>query len=331
MAVTVKQVLIQVLAGLVVVYVVYRMSLWVLKKDKLVVDVRSDFDPRRETAIISGYVPTDLVVDRQFNTLNPRSQSFRSLPRSFNRKGGAQFSYSFWLYMKNTEPTNVANKTILLRGDRSRFAYQRTMVDRSTDVDKLAGGLGATTDSHYDEVLVKCPLIRFGEDYKSFVVEFNTLDRPDEKVEIKSFDSTSDDPSMRHNVLKLIDNAWVLLTFTFEDNVSINDFEDGIVMRFYVNDFLYNTAKVKSALYQNNGNLHLFPTWDSSGAADGRGIRDARIADLKYWNYALGAPSISELYKQGPSKHYATDLVGSDDLGDPLYLSMYNKIDIYNS
>lgn len=328
---SVAQVVVQVVVGVLVVYAVYRLSLWVLRRDKLVVDARSDFNPKRETLVVDGYAPTDLLADRQFTTLNPRSPTFRALPRSFNRKGGAQFTYSFWIYLRNTSDENVAGKTILLRGDRTPFSYLRTTPDRRTAADRLTGAAGAVTQQVSNRPTVACPLIRFGDDYRSLVVQFNTLERPDESVEITSFDAASDDPGLRHNVLKLIDNAWVLFTFTFEDNVAINDFEDGIVVKFYVNDFLYNTAKVRSALYQNSGNLHLFPTWGPDGSPTGQTVRDARIADVRYFNYALGVPSIKEIYDAGPSRHYATDLVGSGDLGDPLYLSVYNKTDVYNS
>lgn len=329
---TVKQIVAQVLVGVLVVYAVYRLSLWVLKKDKLVVDARNDFDPRTETKIVDGYAPTDLLADRDFDTINPQSKSFRSLPRSLNRKGGAQFSYSFWINLKDTSPKNVAHKVILMRGDRQRYSFSRTpntTIDAGAPDNKIRVNADAKQYT-FNEVLVKCPLIRFGEDYKSLVVEFNTLDNPNEKVEISSFDSASDDPSLRHNVLKLIDNAWVLFTFTFEDSVAINDFEDGIIVRFYVNDFMYNVSKVRSTLYPNNGSFHLLPTWNGEGLAGGEVLRNARIADVKYHNYALSSPAVKEMYDVGPPKNYASDLVGSD-LGDPLYLSMYNKLDIFNS
>lgn len=331
---TLAHIVVQVVAGVLVVYAVYRLSLWVLKKDRLVVDARNNFDPRLETTIVDGYAPTDLLADRTFDTINPRARSFKSLQRSFNRKGGAQYSYSFWIHLKDTSSKNVANKVILMRGDRQRYTFTRkpSLVVTANDPDsKILKAGEDTTQYAFNEVLVKGPLIRFGEDYKSLVVEFNTLDNPNEKVEIRSFDSASDDPGLRHNVLKLIDNAWVLFTFTFEDSVAINDFEDGIIVRFYVNDFLYNVSKVRSTLYQNNGSFYLLPTWNGQGGAGGMPLRDARIANLKYFNYALSSPAVKELYEAGPPKHYASDLVGSDDLGDPLYLSMYNKLDIANS
>ena len=237
-------------------------------------------------------------------------------------RGGAQFTYYFWLYLGDASAENVRNRVIMLRGDPKAYSYTKT--SRQTDsvlnmpdkVEKITG-----------RPVTKCPAIGFGPTFDTFVVSFNTLDDPDETIVIKP-NNTIVDVSSRHNVLKLIRNKWALLSFVFEDNVAITDFEDGIIMRFYVNDVLYQVDKRRSTLRQNAGDLVLFPQTPNVG--DG-GLKGSRIADLTYRNYAMSANSVREVYDAGPPKYFASELAGHNEVGDPLYLSVYNKLDIYNT
>ena len=106
----------------------------------------------------------------------------------------------------------------------------------------------------------------------------------------------------------------------------INDFEDGVIVRFYVNDFLYDIHRVRSALRLNNGDLHLFPSCTKSSV-----LKQARIGNLAHYNYALSNLSVRDIYDAGPPRHLATDLAGASSLGHPLYLSEQNKLDNANS
>lgn len=317
-------IVVQVLVGLVIVYLVYFTSLFVLRKDKLVVDRHNDLDPKTSTIIIDGFVNTSTVTDRRFDTMNPSSRSFRSMPRSFNRMGGAQYTYSMWMQLRDISDDNVAGKVILLRGDKQLYSYTR----KKNTVDSALRVSSQEIETFTNQVLVKGPLIRFGENYKTLVVEFNTMDNPNEKIEIRSFDSVNEDTSLRRNILKLIPNAWVLFTFTFYDNSAINEFEDGIAFRFYINDFLYHSASVKSTLYQNNAPLHLLPVWSETGKKET--IRDAMIGNLKYHNYAVGPSEVAEEFARGPPSVPSKSL-SINELGDPLYLSIYNKMDVFNT
>lgn len=307
----------QVVLGLVIIFCVYKMSLWLLRKDRLVVDDINDKDPKEMTKIVDGYVFTTLAANRSWSTLNPEAMNFVKLPRSYNRKGGAQFTYSFWLYMDDTSSENVANKDILLRGDNRVYTFQKV-----TDYDD--GMIRDTIKQDVTDVLIKSPRIRFGPTYDSFVVELNTLHNPDEKIFISPM-SSSDDATLRHNVLKLMQHRWAMFTFTFEDNVAINDFEDGILVRFYVNDLLYGTYTIRSTLRQNRGDFYLMQT------SGDMGIKNGRIGDVYHYNYAISHAMVRDMFKKGHPKYPCTDLMGDSSMGTPLYLSEYNKLDMYNT
>ena len=52
---------------------------------------------RKASIIFKGWVETGSFVNRSFNSYNRFAKNFRKLPESVNTKGGAQFSYSFWI------------------------------------------------------------------------------------------------------------------------------------------------------------------------------------------------------------------------------------------
>ena len=310
----------QALLGIAIVFAVYRMALWLVKKDEMVIDEKTK-NPKATVHIVDGYAYTTIASNRTWNTVNPDSRSYAPIKRSFNRKGGAQYSYSFWLYLEDTAPANVANKDILLRGDDQVYTYRQ-----ATDYDD--GMVKEKVAQDVTDITIKAPRIRFGPTFDSFVVELNTLHNPNERINIDPVHNTShEDTTLRHNLLKLMQGKWVLLTFTFEDNVAINDFEDGIIVRFFVNDLLYHTAAIKSAMRPNNGDFYLLPT---SGADDNM-IKNGRIGDVTYYNYALGMKHVREIFEHGAPKHPCKELMGDGSLGDPLHLSEYNKLDVYNT
>lgn len=311
----------QVLVGLIVVWLVYRLSLLIMQHDRLVVEEGRERNSHMRVPIVDGYAMTATASDRVWNTMYADADYYVPLQRSFNRKGGAQFSYSFWMYIGNGAKTNVGNHTILLRGNPKSYPWMKSVTSASDGVDQ-----GVTQTFQYKDVLVKCPQIAFGPTFDSFVVSLNTLHDPDTKITISPYAATDGvDGTLRQNLLKLTLNKWVLHTFVFEDNVAITEFEDGIMMRYYLNDTLYHTARVPSTLRQNNGDLHILPTF-----GHGNVVRDSKIGDVTYYNYALVLEDVREVFAQGPPQNPASGLDRAG-MGAPLYLNEYNKLDVYNT
>lgn len=293
--------------ALFIVYATYWMSLWVLKRDKLVLDTKYNTISNTRTLIVDGYTDAFSLQNTVIDTLNPSSVSYANLPRSVNRMGGAQFTYQFWFLLTNTDKENVGSKDILVRGD--IMPYRTVTVNNATN---------ETTT--YEGMIIKCPRIRFNGSFDDIAVEVNTLEDPiPPPMLIKNRNSDSDATS-RRNILKLTKDKWVLYTFIFQDSVQVNDFENGVAMTFYVNDLLYQTTTMRSALKQNNGNLYLFP----SGAIDG-----CKVGNLAYYNYALSLSEIAKIYNNGPPK--VASAKKSGPVASPLFLTEYNKLDIYNT
>ena len=343
---------IQVAVGLVIVLCIYMLALWIIQRDQLVSDVNALREPRLQVKVLDGYSTGHALADRTWSTINQDAANFVSLKRSYNRRGGAQFSYSFWMQISKTTDDNVGERTILLRGDKDVYKWARMT---STDPGFTTVG-NATKSETFSDLLVKSPRIRFGGSYGTFVVELNTLADPNAKIFIGSnaaptFDGTlvpadkaAKDPTLRHNALALTRGKWAMYTFTFEDHVAINDFEDGIMVRFYLNDTLYHTQALRSSMRQNYGDLYLMPTisapkqqgFMSSQAilaqneAEQSSVLNGTIGNLSYFNYALSMRDVHSMFRNGPPTHPSKDMM-SGASSQPLYLSEYNRLDVYNT
>lgn len=296
--------------GLAIAAGLYYASLFVLHQDKLVQDTRSDVRVLQRTKVVDGFIEVPVIANTIFDTLDPRARNYVALPRSYNRQGGAQFTYQFWIILEDVAPAIVANKTILLRGDPKSYKWN----DRQAQA--------------HSGVAIACPMISFGDTYDHIKVRFNTLDNIENVYDTNTLTADPTDLTSRRKMLKLISKKWVLFTLVFEDNMPISEFEDGLRLRFYVNDVLYDHASYPGqALRQNNSQLILFPTLDTSVG----GINKSRVGDLSYYNYAQDVEGIKQVFDAGPPSA-RSDIGGTgESLGAPLYLSEYNKLDIYNT
>lgn len=332
---------VQIIVGIVIVMIIYMVSLWILRGDQLVADPSTVSKPRQRVMILDGFAETSILGGTQWSTVNPQAQNYVMLDRSYNRKGGAQYTYSIWVQIRDTSVIN--GQTLFMRGDPTLYNWTKQLESTAARPVPLAA---------FSDVLIKCPRVRFGSSFdKGLVVEFNTLDDPQgghvvitpdpepipEQGGPKSL--TEFDHTMRKNMYNLIRDRWAMLTFTFEDGVTINEFENGIMVRFYLNDVLYKSQGVKGALKQNAGDVYLLPTiandpqYGSANHQDYNGqynnLTNSTIGNLAYYNYALGLKEVRELFNRGPPKKAATFGVGP--VGEPLYLSEYNKLDVYNT
>jgi hypothetical protein len=309
----------QIIGGLVIVFILYVVTLLVLNTDALVIDTDAKVKQKESTTIVKGKASAIKLSKREYNTINPHSESFKKLARSINRYGGAQFTYQFW--MKVTDPSDEYFKdlVILSRGDNRQFKtalYNPSTGERISSVNNLVS----------DGYVIKCPLIKFGNSYRDIVVEFNSNKTPDTRIEVTS---SGDTPINRTNVLSLTPQNWFLITVAFEDSFShASGTENGIVVSFYINDFKYPTRPSAESLLrgnfikQNDGNLYLFPD-----------IKEPKeflqLGNLTYYNYAVSQADVSAVYSRGPPTFEMTD--ADDSAKDKAtFLTAYNKIDLYN-
>ena len=243
---------------------------------------------RERVRLFEGIMTAKSNIGKTYNTFDPTSPSYKRLPRSVNRMGGAQFSYSFWMmFERGLDDSQVAGKTIFMRGDKRHFRPRVSTAEDPgvPDRDYFADGGGM-------DYTIACPRVSFVT-ANQLAVDVNTDRELRTRFLVGSDESSVD---MRKNALSLIPGHFALMTFVFEDNVGIDSFERGIRMKFYLNDRLYHTSTSPGALRQNTGPLHLFLDAEPDG---NEGLDRCKVADLTYYNYALEDRDVAAAYGRG--------------------------------
>ena len=194
-----------------------------------------------------------------FNTQNNKSSNYVKIPKSINNEGGSQYTYSFWLNKKSS--TEYANRIILLKGLKN------------------------------DDIVVKSPLIKFGDNSTELHIEFNTSKKKNNLVKIGD----------NNNIFGITSgNDWYLVTIVFMDYVDYDtQFEKGVNVLVYLNGSLIDSGHVfkNDSLELNKGPLYILPSISGQTHYNLRG----NISDLKYNNYALSQNEIEKIYKEGPN------------------------------
>lgn len=298
-------IVIQVAIGIIVTYLIYLVALHIMNVDKLVIDEKFDLAKKKAVVVVDGFVDASSRNIR-FNTTMPVSNNYLPIRPSVNIKGGAQFTYSFWMFKDAN--ADCANKILFIKGEDKRynFTIKDNMNTKVPLIEKV------------NEHMVYCPMVKFGADASNFEIKFNTLSRFDEVMKIEKLQST--DSAYRNNLISTLENTWSLVTISFEDNIPISEFENGILVKFYINDILYKVGRFSSALKQNQGDLILFPNTTP--------ISNVKISNFKYYNYVLSEKDIQALVMQGAST--MTSASASTVSNKPPVLSDYNKLDMYN-
>jgi hypothetical protein len=273
----------------------------VLRNEKVYRDKDEEATARIKTVITTGL--HDAASTKTFGTI-PEKNGLDLRP-SNNIKGGAQFTYSFWINIGSGISNEVADKIIFMKGTDKRYNF---------DVTDISTG---TLLKYRNEMLVYSPMVKFGKNAQTLEVCFNTMAHHNEKLVISKMET--DDNTTRNNVLSMVQGSWALITITFEDNIPINEFENGIVVKIYVQDQLYRVGRYQTALKQNYGDFILFPNKEA--------ISDVKISDLSYFNYALSPRDIEDIVQKGPNLSISKTYMPSSQ---PPTLSDYNKLDIYN-
>lgn len=307
----------QVIFGLCIVILLYVITLVLLNIDALVASRNVKVVPRESTTIVDGWIGAGRLANVSYNTINPFTEDYMKIGKSINTHGGAQFTYQFWIRMEDVGYDALKNQIILMKGSNKK--YKLGYYNPQT--------LGLIEQPFSNEYLIKCPLIKFGDNHKELVVEFNT--NKDISYSSKIQMKTDADPSSKRNALSLLPLGWYLFTFVFEDTFSaLETTEIGSKFTFYLNDFPYHIVSASSDarlrnnfIKQNEGGLHILP--------DMKNPNDfIKLANIKYYNYAITPKEISKLFEKGPPKHAANDV--KNTIPKPAYLSAYNKMDIYN-
>lgn len=277
----------------------------------------------RRMMVLSGYSAAHQARDISFNTSNPYHPSYAAIQPSRNGAGAVQFSYSFW--MRVTGPAaGAVNRTLLLKGDARTYhmRVQRQFSRQAYDAPGT-GDLQAPAAMR-SGALLACPRIALGSAPGELVVDVNTLADPLARVVFspKTMDATVQNPA-RANLAHLMANKWVLHTVTFEDD----HVQAGARVRYFINDQLYHTAALPSSLRMNAGDLFVLPSLDGESQT---ALDSVFIGNIMYANYAMCPESVASVFALGPPTKLMSR-VEQAAKGQPMHISEYNRMDIYNT
>jgi hypothetical protein len=278
----------------------------------MVFDITKKVVVKKRTDIFKGIFSYDAQV--KYNTSNSKYGDYRAIEPSMNQKGGAEYSYNFWLY--KSQENDQDDVVLFLRGSNKKVRYTAHKNCKTLD------------DAGW--FIVKNPLVRlFKQDGQShgLVVEFNGIDEPD------SFQEGSYDPNCGGTQLdqnqpllgvQMMDNKyddkWTMITIVIQETNPSNDivFRNQATVKMYINGYLTMTRNVSgsfeedktTAMRQNKGNLYLYPNGDQQ-------VNGLMMADLAYFNYVLTDEEITALYKEdftkvGMTKPTRMDLSSTD-------------------
>lgn len=314
---------VQIIVAIILIIVIYIISLLILRSRSIVLNNKSNGAVKayENTKIIQGYGPISLFSGLNYNTYNDLATNFLKIGRSVNTMGGAQFTYQFWIKVTDPNDDYFKNLIVLLKGDNRK--YNVGLYDPQTNQ------LVATNPQEGNKAdhVISCPLIKFVDSYRHIRLQLNTNKNPLINIDI----NMNNKPSIgRTNILSLLPLNWYLFTFIFQDNISnVTSAENGINFQFWINDILYqengagDIASLRNnTLKQNDGNLFLFPQMSQN---NGGGFMN--IGNLSYYNYALDHTAIRNTYSYGPPNKLA---VVNTNAIKPVFMSEYNKMDIYN-
>lgn len=302
---------------------------------------------RKRTDIFSGIKDGYYSKNEEYDTRERTLAMYREISPSFNQRGGAEFSYNFWLWKDDSklypsmpyrdmgslsqggesDPNSVDSGLsvdqiiLLMKGIKAASEYPNVCGNR------LFHDGESRTIKKFD-VMVKCPLIKLERMGNYLTVEVNTIQAPDPVREAARYTCSETSISWSNmNRWKVavgglrtnpkFSNNWFMVTVVVQDTMA----DDPIPIRNKVRVCVYINGVMEldryldgvigvegqsnpTVLKQNNGNLYVLPhvqfkTKQTHNIPEAEALM---MADLSYFNYALGVEEIKALVNRGFTK-----------------------------
>jgi hypothetical protein len=301
--------------------------------------LKSSSDVKKEINIIDGIYDYYTYEEMVFNTIDETKESYLDINPSINQEGGAEYSYNFWLYTDKTNlPYTNPNKDIVLffKGEKTLY-YSNTNYNCST--------INASSKNNVN-VLIKNPLVKLKDDGSAIVLEFNNIYNPDSYQHGSKYincDNVNSEWNERNkNLLGVYDlnfnKKWFMVTIVMREVADANNIlmKNRASCKIYINginvldkkaETLYTSQSFSATLKNNKSPFYMNPNFAKS--YNGGVIKDdmqryvkktdlqeneLKLADLKYFNYALPDTKILELYGNGFSKKAAKKNIAENEV-----------------
>ena len=305
---------------------------------------KGENDIRKEVSLLSG-VYDFKNSEAKYNTFDKTQLNFKDVKPSINQEGGAEYSYNFWLFSdqaKIEENSKGRDIILFLKGEKNLYYNEKNNYNCSN---------GKTTRYNYPVLVTKNPLVRFGSDGKSIAIEYNNVYNTDSYQQgslYKQCGKISNNDinwnSKNKNMLGIYDigfnNKWFMVTIIMKEVSDSNNIisVNRASCKIYINGSKLLDKKVEtkygkdiySATFKNN-NSPFFINPDVSTGLDVstdnpyyKVVNEniLKIADIKYYNYAISEDMISSMYNKG----FNTEVAVTSTIDNKL--SQYNMVSV---
>lgn len=316
-------VLVQIIFAIILIVLMGVLAYGIYNKNaqEMLLDMINPSSIKKSTKIIDGAYEYRGDKSATFNTTDKTKGTYVDLSPSINQKGGAVYTYNFWLYFP-TDATGVdKDKTLVLFNKGSNTLVKYTSSLRCN-----------TTENWF---LVKNPLVRLdfadSKHIDAIVVEFNSIETPDvfhEGANTGDKNCSGGMVTKDANLIGIKDLAtrtdlleqWNMITIVVsetspDDNVFVSS--NQALVKLYLNGYAYlnkdgQLENKSTAMKTNNSDLHLGFSGDTTNTAIYTGDVSTKVAisDLTYFNYVLEDKEIIDLFKKGCNK--ATALIPNE-------------------
>ncbi len=299
-------------------------------------------DIRKEVSILNGtYDFSNSEV--KFNTSDPSELNYKNIKPSINQEGGAEYSYNFWLNIdqeKLKESTATPDKDIILflKGEKNLYYNSKTNFNCANNL---------TTNNPI--ILTKNPLVRLSGDGKRIAVDYNNIYSSDSYQHGSKYNNCGyikdrEWNTINKNALGIYDiefnNKWFMVSIVMRevadsDNIlslnraSCKMYVNGVKLLDKKVETKYNNKRYSATFRNNASHFYINPLIDnkiikdimnpykrvSSGTA-------LRMADVKYYNYAINEEMITSLYNKG----FNTEVAVTTTIDNKL--SKYNLVSV---
>jgi hypothetical protein len=325
---------------------------------ELVRSIQNANKQKKSVMVFSGVKDLYGSKDSFFDTSNASMGNYREIPVSVNQRGGAEFTYNFWVWKDNAlgataDYTDTKSGVQVVDSGLTTKDYILFMKGSKTatnfkNICKVDTNTTATAEYKKD-VLVKCPLVKFEEGLDVLTVEFNTVQAPDavqESAEDMCSNQTLSWSQMKGHKLSIkgfhdeaYNQKWTMVTVVIQDTFPTDPLpgRNKVRCRIYVNGVLtldhYTDTSIKnpvgySVLKQNVGNLFIMPSvaiTSTTTSAQPSALEQLLMADLEYVNYALTADEIKGRYANKFSRTSANNDIDVTKTQFSNYSPAYNS------
>jgi len=277
-------------------------------------------DIRKEVVILSGtYDFSNSEV--KYNTADKSEISYKNIKPSINQEGGAEYSYNFWLnidqdVLTKMRDSNKKDVVLFLKGEKNLYYNSLSNYNCAN-----------ATVANNPVIITKNPLVRLSGDGRKIAVEYNNIYNSDSYQNGSSYrncsyiQSASDWNKRNKNMLGIYDiefnNKWFMVTIVMKEVADSNNVLslNRASCKMYINGVKLLDKKVEtkyvnniySATFKNNSSpFYINPFIGKENIRDtinpynrvttGNSLK---MADVKYYNYAINDDMITSLHNKG--------------------------------